>query len=358
MRRKIETEERDNTTRASFVCTQCGKTYTDLEADQLCDLTTGEFRCNYCGDIVEEESSAGPKADSRLVLAKFNEQIEPLYLLLKEVEDLNLSSELLEPEPLDSVLPGVKAEVEDANRQWNSIDRNRGINNSYENMLLKESSMTVKIEESSSSIYQDGKKDAGLLNGNADAQPKKERPSWLTESTIYDEDKSAERSLDVGQLNGGLTNGIRVKSTNEADNSILNYFQQNGINIESDPVKDSLAKEILEALMIYERPDENSSFKSNGLTNGSAVNHFGNDFHAVGKYNGHHSSPGKYGQMNGQAAHLEADCYEFFRFPQTHVNGKLVPINKVTEDSLRLMSQSEREEFVKLSSEVYHLLYD
>lgn len=353
MRRKIETEERDNTTRASFVCTQCGKTYTDLEADQLCDLTTGEFRCNYCGDIVEEESSAGPKADSRLVLAKFNEQIEPLYLLLKEVEDLNLSSELLEPEPLDSVLPSVKSESEEANKQWHSIDRNRGINSSYENMLLKESSMTVKIEESASSIYQDGK-DASLLNGNADALPKKERPSWLTESTIYDEHKEAERSLDVGQMNGGLTNGITVKREN--DNSILNYFQQNGIHIEADPAKESLAKEILEALMIYERPDENSSFKSNGLSNGSAVNHFGNDFHAAGKYNGHHSSPGKYGQMNGHTQ--ESDCYEFFRFPQTHVNGKLVPINKVTEDSLRLMSQSEREEFVKLSSEVYHLLYD
>ena len=107
MRRKIETEERDSTTRASFICTQCRKTYTDLEADQLYDLTTGELRCHFCGDILEEESSALLQADSRLVLAKFNEQIEPLYLLLKEVEDLKLPAELLEPEPLDVVMPGV-----------------------------------------------------------------------------------------------------------------------------------------------------------------------------------------------------------------------------------------------------------
>ena len=45
MRRKIETEERDSTSRASFVCTECKKAYTDLEADQLCDYTTGEFKC-------------------------------------------------------------------------------------------------------------------------------------------------------------------------------------------------------------------------------------------------------------------------------------------------------------------------
>ncbi|RWS19109.1 general transcription factor IIE subunit 1-like protein, partial [Leptotrombidium deliense] len=55
MRRKIETEERDNTSRASFVCTVCKKTFTDLEADQLCDLTTYEFRCSYCGELVEED---------------------------------------------------------------------------------------------------------------------------------------------------------------------------------------------------------------------------------------------------------------------------------------------------------------
>ena len=274
MRRKIETEERDNTTRALFICSQCHKTYTDLEADQLYDLTTGEFRCNYCGDIVEEESSASPNVGSRLVLAKFNEQIEPLYLLLKEVEDLKLPSELLEPEPIDVVLPGVKTENEDPSKQWNSIDRNRGINSSYENMLMKENSLTVKIEETSNSILDSNKKDSNLTNGLADAQPKKERPAWLTESTIYDEDKDSANRLN------GLNNSITINK-NE-DNSILNYFQSNGITIESDQVKDGLAKEILDALLIYEKPDA-SNFKTNGLTNGT--NHFGNDFNH--KSNGH-----------------------------------------------------------------------
>jgi len=47
MRRKIETEERDNTSRASFICTDCKKTYTDLEGDQLSDMSTREFRCRF-----------------------------------------------------------------------------------------------------------------------------------------------------------------------------------------------------------------------------------------------------------------------------------------------------------------------
>ena len=108
-------------------------------------------------------------------------------------------------------------------------------------MLLKESSLTVKIEESSDSILDSKKKD--LMNGINDAQPKKERPAWLIESTIYDENGSSNK------MNGNLDGLTTIKQ--EDDNSILDYFQFNGI--ETDQLKDSLAKEILEALLIYEK---------------------------------------------------------------------------------------------------------
>lgn len=64
-------------------------------------MTTGEFRCTYCREVVEEDQSALPKKDSRLLLAKFNEQLEPLYILLREVEGIKLAPEILEPEPVD-----------------------------------------------------------------------------------------------------------------------------------------------------------------------------------------------------------------------------------------------------------------
>jgi len=51
--------------------------------------------------VVEEDQSALPKKDSRLLLAKFNEQLEPLYVLLREVEGIKLAPEILEPEPVD-----------------------------------------------------------------------------------------------------------------------------------------------------------------------------------------------------------------------------------------------------------------
>lgn len=41
MRRRIETDERDSTSRASFRCPCCSSTFTDLEANQLFDPMTG-----------------------------------------------------------------------------------------------------------------------------------------------------------------------------------------------------------------------------------------------------------------------------------------------------------------------------
>lgn len=47
MRRRIETDERDSTNRASFRCPCCLSTFTDLEANQLFDPMTGKQRHKY-----------------------------------------------------------------------------------------------------------------------------------------------------------------------------------------------------------------------------------------------------------------------------------------------------------------------
>ena len=46
------------------------------------------LRCTFCSSPVEEDESAGPKSDSRLLLAKFNTQMEKLYDLLHVVENI------------------------------------------------------------------------------------------------------------------------------------------------------------------------------------------------------------------------------------------------------------------------------
>ena len=59
------------------------------------------FRCFICNNEVQEDESAVQKRDSKTLLARFNEQIHPLYELLQECEDVKLAPELLEPEPVD-----------------------------------------------------------------------------------------------------------------------------------------------------------------------------------------------------------------------------------------------------------------
>ncbi|NXO26758.1 T2EA factor, partial [Cisticola juncidis] len=101
IRRKIEADERDSITRASFKCPSCSSTYTDLEVNQLFDAFTETFHCTYCGTEVEEDGSALPKHDARTLLAKFNEQMEPVFVLLRETEDIVLPYDLLEPQPTE-----------------------------------------------------------------------------------------------------------------------------------------------------------------------------------------------------------------------------------------------------------------
>lgn len=66
----------------------------------------GTFRCTFCETEVEEDESAMPKKDARTLVARFNEQIEPIYALLRETEDVNLAYEILEPEPTE--IPALK----------------------------------------------------------------------------------------------------------------------------------------------------------------------------------------------------------------------------------------------------------
>lgn len=52
MRRRIETDERDSTNRASFRCPCCFSTFTDLEANQLFDPMTGKGADQCCYTVI------------------------------------------------------------------------------------------------------------------------------------------------------------------------------------------------------------------------------------------------------------------------------------------------------------------
>uniref|UniRef100_A0A3Q3G8A4 General transcription factor IIE subunit 1 n=1 Tax=Labrus bergylta TaxID=56723 RepID=A0A3Q3G8A4_9LABR len=194
MRRRIETDERDSTNRASFRCPCCHSTFTDLEANQLFDLMTGTFRCTFCQTEVEEDESVCP--DARTQVARFNEQIEPIYALLRETEDVNLSHDLLEPEP--SEIPALKQSRERSAASASGPHREAWSNkgSSYADMYTQ--NVVISMEE-----QQEQQKQAN------EGKAPKERPVWLTESTV----QGAYSEPDLLKNNAGL--GIGQADENE-----------------------------------------------------------------------------------------------------------------------------------------------
>lgn len=202
MRKRMETEERDATSRASFKCSMCSKTFTDLEADQLFDMATQEFRCTYCGSSVEEDSAAMPKKDSRLLLAHFNEQLQPLYDLLREVEGIKLAPEVLEPEPVDiDTIRGLTKpnSMRPDSMQWSGeATRNQGF-------AVEETRVDVTIggDDTADNVVE-----------------RKSRPIWMTESTVITDTDATDGSgtQDTAQSSGS---GHRNRKENEDIMSVL-----------------------------------------------------------------------------------------------------------------------------------------
>ncbi|KAM9143573.1 general transcription factor IIE subunit 1-like isoform 1-T2 [Pangshura tecta] len=190
VRRKIEADERDSTTRSSFKCPSCFSTYTDLEVNQLFDIFTETFRCTYCNAEVEEDASALPKRDARTLLAKFNEQIEPIFALLRETEDVVLPRDLLEPEPTEipelseSFEQKVCSSILDTSthpEKW--ANKNSSVSNMYVQNLV--------IDVQDSEPKKKGKE-----------KVTKEHPIWMSQSTVqgassYATDSSIETSKET-----------------------------------------------------------------------------------------------------------------------------------------------------------------
>lgn len=170
-----------------------------MQADQLFDMRTGEFRCTYCREIVEEDQSALPKKDSRLLLAKFNEQLEPLYILLREVEGIKLAPEILEPEPIDI----------NTIRGYMFLKMCSYIKNAYFLIIIiifnsidtrKPSSLRAPNEQWSGEatrmsgfMVEDTRVDVTIGDESPDdntSNHRKERPIWMMESTIIGSDGS------------------------------------------------------------------------------------------------------------------------------------------------------------------------
>ncbi|XP_053203872.1 general transcription factor IIE subunit 1-like [Panonychus citri] len=321
MRRKIETEERDSTKRSSFVCVNCKKTFTDLEADQLYEPVSNEFKCSYCGEVVEEDPDVLPKADSRLMLAKFNEQMEPLYLLLKEVEDIKIPSDLLEPDLVEVNGSTIKVTSDgfDGMDKWRTKDKSQ-----FDAVMIRETS--IKVEK-------DGE--------NIEETVKKEQPPWLADTSI-----SVLPSMSDITISKQSNDLIKETSTKVNDNG-------NGYS-----------KEVLEALLVHEKLENSNDATMSILTSTNNTNDWGTDgLHDDDDHHHNHLSDNNLldnvkDELMGEDEDEEEEDLENTCEPMIRIGGTLIPLNQVNDNTIHSMNQMERDEYIKLTQEVYGHLYD
>ncbi|EFN87330.1 general transcription factor IIE subunit 1 [Harpegnathos saltator] len=309
MRKRMETEERDATSRASFKCTTCLKTFTDLEADQLFDMTTGEFRCTYCREVVEEDQSALPKKDSRLLLAKFNEQLEPLYILLREVEGIKLAPEILEPEPVD-------------------INTIRGLDTRKSILRAPGEHWSGEATRTSGFMVEDTRVDVTIGDEDADdnaVNHRKERPIWMMESTVINTD-------------GSQPDGVNTQE------SILDKAAATATN--TTTVNNKQGDDIMSVLLAHEK---------RGSTNTSA---------AVKAAFPQDSSDSSENEEVSEMQTIDAGDVELMDSeddelaPTVSVAGKTVAITDVNNTLICQMTPMEKEAYIQTYQEYYSHMYD
>jgi len=311
MRKRMETEERDATSRASFKCPSCLKTFTDLEADQLFDMRTGEFRCTYCREIVEEDQSALPKKDSRLLLAKFNEQLEPLYILLREVEGIKLAPEILEPEPIDiNTIRGIDtrkpSSLRAPNEQWS------GEATRMSGFMVEDTRVDVTIGDESP--------DDNVSNH------RKERPIWMTESTIINSD------------------GSQPDGVNMAQDSILDKAAATATN--TTTTNNKQGEDIMSVLLAHEKKGGTNSTASIKTalpqeSSDSSDNEEDTEMQAID---------------TGEIEAMDSEDDELV--PTVSVGGKTVAITDVTDTLIAEMTPIEKESYIQTYQEYYSHMYD
>ncbi|NWQ71282.1 T2EA factor, partial [Neopipo cinnamomea] len=311
VRRKIEADERDSTTRSSFICPSCSSTYTDLEVNQLFDAFTETFHCTYCNTEVEEDASVFLKHDARTLLAKFNEQMEPVFVLLRETEDIVLPYDLLEPQPKE--IPELSE----------SFDQKLG------SSALESFSCPEKRAHGSSSFSITYTQNVVIDVQDSKHKKKREKrtteqPLWLSQSTIEGATTA--------------TNSSGVNASKEIEESVKETVNNN---------------EILNTLLIHELKSSSSTHqapvvKSKLQESGSDSSEFEED-----------AKCSRGGGMKAAGSNSEQEEQETLG-PTLMVAGQPHAYSEVSENPelVSLMTKEEREAYIKVGQEMFQSVFE
>lgn len=253
------------------------------------------------------------------MLAKFNETMEPLYMLLKEIEDIRLTAELLDPD--------IDSRIEQSNNNYDGSfstgkwsDKKKGLN-AFGNSLNNMNNFNVKINDTNSSSLQN--------------QTKKEQPVWMLESTI-----SGNNNIDNSKNKISIGNVV-----NSATRPLIGTIE---LPINSELSSDQ-AKEVLESLLLFEKPNDPRWFK-------------------MAKYFGFHNNADNNddGMINNikeeyeQDELMEIDYAQHFinNLPLIKVNNCIISLMNISDEHILIMNEFERQEYIRIAQKIYSAVLD
>ncbi|KAG8037807.1 hypothetical protein G9C98_006018 [Cotesia typhae] len=245
------------------------------------------------------------------MLAKYNEQLEPIYGLLSSVDGIKLASAILEPEPIDiNTIRGIDtkrpANARAPGESWSGDASRRG------GFAVQDATVDVTIADE-------------FIDDSA--TQKKEIPAWLQNSTIVtNEEAEIDASINQESI---LDNAAATASTVTTTTN----------NKQGD--------DIMSVLLAHERKGANNSANNTVKSvipqesDDSSENEEAGDMQAV---------------ETGDVEVMESE--EDDAVPTVFVDGKSIPITEVDNDLVLKMTPSEKEAYVEVYREYYSDIYE
>ncbi len=280
------------------------------------------MKCTFCGSQVDEDESAGPQSDSRQTLAKFNDQMRPLYDKLLAVENIRLDPSVLEPEPAEL---GPKGSVQKAGPAKPTVEGGKWSGEATRGIGLRAEEQDIKI-------------DFGQESREAEAT--KDVPVWITQSTvagvdnlqITNEDSSSNLMMDKASDNKNKRDDHAGGSNNGDDDEITKLLLQH-------EKRNSAASAAAAASSIAKVPDSDSDNKSDD-----------SDMDDVST----NKMPSAMDNVENMSSDDDADD----GIPTVRVGNEEITVTDVNEDIINRMTAEEKERYTQIFQDFYSHMYD
>ena len=300
IRKKLEQEEQQARNRPSFQCQQCRKNFSDLEVDRLVDFETGDMHCSFCNGTVEEDNKHVNSYINGSSLGKFNEQMEAIFNLLKECENINLAPEVLEPTPST-------AEIKASGHRSHGSSNKSGWSKSKTSDLYDQ---TFQINVGDEVTRQE-------------TRTAKELPVWMAQSTVFKEESNDSVSSSNVE---GVTAGLSATS------------------------KEAIGEnEIMSDLLAYETSSKKTKYDS--VDSALKVEE------SIYSANEPSSSQEGTSTVTEVVEEMDSEEDEPDEEVRVKVGDKFYALDDITEEITAQMTDSEHETYLKLYNEAYNQYY-